>query len=33
MTSILIIDNDANRRIAMASELREQGVEVSEQAI
>ena len=32
MTRILIIDNDANRRTAMASELREQGLEVSEQS-
>ena len=31
MTSILIIDNDATRRTATANDLREQGVEVSEQ--
>jgi DNA-binding NtrC family response regulator len=31
MTSILIIDNDATRRGAMANDLREQGVDVSEQ--
>ena len=32
MKSILIVDEDTNRRTAMASNLREQGVDVSEQA-
>ena len=32
MKSILVIDDDAIRRTAMATDLREQGVDVNEQA-